>query len=218
MSEEKMISAKDAVDHLLLGVSDLDQGVAWVEKMTGVRPLIGGVHPGRGTRNALASLGGRQYLEVMAPDPAQEGVPLPYDLRSLTSPRLVHWAAATDDIERVAKIALAAGMKVFGPNEGARARPDGRMLKWKLLDVQARMGEIRFSPIPFFIQWAADSQHPSQDSPEGLELRSFEIESPEADIEVKTLRALGVKADMKQTGEPLLRARLKTPKGEIELS
>jgi len=218
MSDEKLAPAKTAVDHLILGAADLDQAIAWLEKTTGVKAAIGGVHPGRGTRNALISLGGRQYLEILAPDPNQQVSALPYNLQSLTTPRLIAWAAVTKDINSVAEKSRSAGLNVSGSRDGSRARPDGRMLKWKSLDVGPGAGQEPAALIPFFIEWAADSLHPSQDSPKGCELQSFEMEHPDPASVIDTLKKLGIEAKVKQAKEARLRATLKTPKGKVELS
>src|SRR6185436_16696955 len=123
-------SARDAADHLLLGARDLDEGIRWLEARTGVRAVFGGVHPGRGTRNALASLGNGQYLEIIAPDPAQDTFEFPIDLRALPEPRLVTWAASTPDVDGVAAAARAAGIGVAAPRDGSRKRSDGSVLRW----------------------------------------------------------------------------------------
>src|SRR5262245_40186249 len=215
MSGEKLITAKASLDHLILGASDLDQATEWFERTTGVKPVIGGVHPGRGTRNALVSLGGRQYLEILAPDPAQQGVSLKYDLKSLSAPRLIHWVAFTKDLNLVAEKARSAGLNPVGPRDGSRARPDGRMLKWSSLDV---VNNERVTLIPFFIQWDPDSPHPSQDSPTGCLLQSIEMECPNPASVINTLETFGIKAEVKRAKEARLRATLKTPGGKVELS
>src|SRR5271169_5716639 len=86
------------LDHILLGCSDLDRGIEFVEKHTGVRAAFGGVHPGRGTRNALLSLGDKHYLEIIALDPQQPSAPDHYGLAKLIEPRLVGWAAHPGDL------------------------------------------------------------------------------------------------------------------------
>ena len=89
---------------------------------------------------------------------------------------MITWAAATTDINVMAKKAREAGHQIFGPSDGSRARPDGRVLTWKTLGVLNKFGLQSVEPIPFLIEWAIDSLHPSQDSPKGCELQSFEIE------------------------------------------
>jgi hypothetical protein len=214
---EMLTPAVEAVDHLLLGVGDLDAGIAWFEKATGVKGVVGGTHPGMGTRNALASLGGKRYLEIIAPDPAQTAFNFRIDVRKLSEPRLVNWAAGTTNIEAVAKKAGWTGYKLFGPQPGSRSRPDGKTLRWKTLGVMHDLGADGIDPIPFFIEWAADSVHPSEDSPKGCELVSFEIEHPNAVGVKKTLAALGIEADVKAGESARLTATISSPKGKVTL-
>jgi hypothetical protein len=212
------VPATAAVDHLLLGAADLDRGVEWVEKLTGVRAVVGGSHPGMGTRNALLSLGGRQYLEIIAPDPAQSAYNFQIDVRPLPEPRLVTWAAISTDIEGLARTAAAAGFKLFGPRDGSRVRPDGKTLQWKTLGVFSDLGGDAVQPIPFFIQWAAGSVHPSQDSPQGCRLTGFAIRHATPPRVASLLQQLGLDADIRQADRVQLTATLETPKGRVELT
>jgi hypothetical protein len=206
------------LDHLLLGCSDLDQGVAFVEQHTGVRPATGGIHPGRGTRNALLSLGQLHYLEVIAPDPAQTEVSkvraeLPAMLKRLAAPTLVDWAAHASDIAAVAERWRKAGVAFHGPTPGSRARPDGKMLHWQTLNLD----NDRDGLLPFFIQWGAETVHPSVDAPAGCELESFVVVSPETAALAAECQKLGVSVDVTPGKTAHLQATIAGPKGTLTL-
>jgi catechol 2,3-dioxygenase-like lactoylglutathione lyase family enzyme len=202
------------LDHILLGCSDLDRGIDFVEQYTGVRAAFGGVHPGRGTRNALLSLGERRYLEIIAPDPAQSGATDTYGLRGLAEPRLVHWAAHPGDLDSFAKRLREAGVVFKGPTPGSRKRPDGRVLNWKTLNLADERGRL----LPFFIEWSADSIHPSADSPKGCLLIRFEAVTPELDALKKQADLLGLHLPIIKSEKDQLRAVFAASKGQFTVT
>jgi hypothetical protein len=210
-------AAEDApplLDHILLGCSDLDKGIALVEEKTGVRAAFGGVHPGRGTQNALLSLGEHRYLEIIAPDPKQTSVQQYSVIKDLTTPRLIGWAVHPGDIDALGKRLRDSGVAIQEPRSGSRARPDGRVLHWKSLG----LADDRHGLLPFFIQWSADSVHPSTDAPAGCRLEHFGLESPDSDELTKALQRFGIDAPVERGEKNQLRVRLAGPKGLLEVT
>jgi hypothetical protein len=202
------------MDHLVLGVPDLAQGIDLVERRTGVRASFGGQHPGRGTHNALLSLGGRQYLEIIAIDPNQTNAPglLFPGLRGLLEPRFIAWAVAVESIAKAAKRARAANIETVGPLDGSRAQSDGSLLTWKTLRIDSPI-----EGVPFFIEWK-DAAHPSQNAPSGCKLMSLAIEHTDPEQLRRILKSLGGDEVAIAAGPRVqMKAQLRTPKGEIEL-
>jgi extradiol dioxygenase family protein len=200
-------------DHLQLGCGDLDQGIDLVEKRLGVRAAIGGVHPGRGSRNALLSFGDRQYLEIIAPDPAQ---PRSNDVRQLykiESPRLIGWAAHVDDMDALARQLTSANVAFDPPRPGSRKRPNGQVLRWKLLFLRDDQSGL----LPFFIEWDKDSPHPAGDAPRGCRLERLELKTPQADQLRATVSKLGLDVAVSSAAQPAIHATLSGPKGKLSL-
>ena len=202
------------LDHVILGIDDLDRGIGWMEEHAGVRPVFGGVHPGRGTRNALLSLGSRRYLEIMAPDPQQASQNWYEEVRTLREPRLVGWFAHTENIAALARRALAAGFAIEGPKDGSRTRPDGKTLLWKSFRLKDNRGGL----LPFFIEWSSDSLHPSEDAPKGCRLTNFGGLTPNTGELTKIANLLQLDLSFSRGDQPALRATIVGPKGELHVT
>jgi catechol 2,3-dioxygenase-like lactoylglutathione lyase family enzyme len=208
-----------SLDHVILGCSELDRGVAFVEDRLGVRPVAGGVHLDRGTTNALVSLGELHYLEIMAPDPKATAVQ-PWAeqqlaaLKVLTAPRLLTWGAHHSDINALAKKFRNSGIEIPGPWPGSRTRPDGRTLRWTSFSLV----DHRHGLLPFFIQWSADSVHPSSEAPGGCYIRRFVAGEPDPAELSKAFQKIEVDAPVERTDQPELRVQIVGPKGAVDLT
>ena len=201
------------IDHVILGDSDLQRGVDALEQRTGVRAAYGGAHPGRGTHNALLSLGAGRYLEIMAPDPQQQvSSPMIQELRALESLTPVGWAVAVGDVERVRGDLEGRGLRLSPTQPGSRARPDGTRLEWATFGVLAPDHPLA----PFFIHWAAGTAHPSATSPAGCTLESLRLEDPNpADLQA-IVDPLGLAVPVTEGAQSRIGMALSCPRGRIE--
>jgi hypothetical protein len=205
------------IDHLVYACPDLDEAVAAITRLTGVRPQQGGQHPGLGTHNALLSLGDRTYLEIIAPDPAQSVTSqlLPFGLNHLRAPALRAWAAAPGDLDAAVRQARAEGFDYGDIVTRNRRTPGDGELSWRMTSY-SRDGEVEV--IPFLIDWG-EHEHPARSAPSGLRLADFRILAPNPDEVVKRLHAASIDLPVDQAEEPGLRAVLAGPgEGQLVLS
>lgn len=204
-----------SVDHLVYATPDLQAGVETVQKVLGVRAAAGGQHPGRGTRNALLSLGPGRYLEIIGPDPEQPkpAQPRPFGIDALKGPRLVTWAAKGTDLERLTSEARRGGVKLGDVIAGSRRRTDGVLLAWRYTDPRVVVAE---GVVPFFIDWGT-TPHPADTAAPGVSLIALRAEHPEPELVQKMLRGVGLNLQIASGPRPALVATVSGPRGKVEI-
>lgn len=206
-------------DHLVLTARDLDSAAAWLEQRLGVTLSAGGRHGHMGTHNRLLRLGDKFYLELIAIDPEAPPVGRPrwFDLDRLQlpsgRPRLIHWVARCDDIERTA---------------AACAEPLGEVVPMERGDYRWRItvpadGHLPVSGlVPTLIQWDVPF-HPCSRLPQAdCNLMKLEGFHPEPNRVRNTLDVLGLAASLDvhpcATGETAqIVAYVRSPRGLVEL-
>jgi len=72
--------------------------------------------------------------------------------------------------------------------------------------------------LPFFVEWSADSLHPSSDSPKGCSLVRFEATTADPDALSKKAELLGLDLSVVHGDKPQLRATVAGPKAQLNLS
>jgi hypothetical protein len=202
------------LDHLVYAVPNLEDTVAELERLTGVRPVFGGRHAGWGTHNALLALGQDEYLEIIAADPelsASSPATL-FGLNCAHAPRLAAWAARAD-LEHVHANALGAGFRLGDIIAGRRQTADGSVLSWRMTDPEVVVGD---GLVPFFIDWG-ESPHPAQSMTPSVRRIGFHGEHPEPEPIRRMLSALHIALHVESGPAPALTAQLETPRGVVLL-
>jgi Glyoxalase-like domain len=166
---EAIAHAAVELDHVLLGVADLEAGARALEERYGLKALAGGRHPGAGTANMIVPIGS-EYLELIAvvDDKEAEGHERSRRVRAAVEAgqTFVAWALRTDDIEALRKDLIASGWSLPEISDGSRRQPDGSELRWRTQVVDGGV-------FPFVIEWQVPkSLHPAHmrvEHPSGLD-------------------------------------------------
>ncbi|MGH8662147.1 MAG: VOC family protein [Burkholderiales bacterium] len=141
------------IDHVMICVPDLARGMEQYRRM-GFNIHPGGVHPGKGTHNAIA-LNQEDYLELLAiRDPTEQRAaarPGSYQdglERFIAAGGGIRYVIVqSDDLAADVAVMRARGVDVSDAIEAGRRTPSGQQLRWKAATLGPR------NPLPiFFIQ------------------------------------------------------------------
>jgi len=171
----------------LIRASNLPTGPAFF-------PAIGGVHPGRVTRNSLLllPLGERRYLEIIAPYPAHLKLRHFPQIRSI--PTRPHWLAVhPPDIRLLASSSGKTNVEFTGPCDGSR-KASG--LRASSTGKTINLADDHHGLLRLFIDVAPTRSPPSKDAktaPARCNLGIFRNSQSRSRIELtSTLKRMGI--------------------------
>lgn len=158
-----------AIDHIIIGVHDLDKAAAQFGQKLGLLASGGGIHPSGGTANRIIVIGDT-YLELIAMRVLDEVQQSMVD-RLAKGEGYLNVALASDNIEAEGKAMRERGISIIGPTPGELRSADGRSRGWSRIDVEQPVLAQRY---PFLIQhdsageerryrlagWATPPEHP----------------------------------------------------------
>lgn len=204
------------LDHLVFATDDLEATVSAFAAATGVEPVPGGRHDGRGTRNYLVGFGPSSYLEIIGPDLEQPAAALGnalFGLGELRGSRLATWAVRPDDLGSAVVAARAAGADLGEVRPMTRRTTAGELLSWHLASVHPAPFD---GIVPFLIDWGA-TRHPASAGLPQVDPVAFTATHPDPVAVTAALTALGVTLPV-TAGAPALFAELSGPTGTRHLA
>lgn len=206
---------KKVIDHLVYCVPDLKEGMQTIEEKFGIAPIYGGQHLTRGTHKALLNLGKGCYLELLAADSQNNTISPPrwMGVDLIKTSKVTRWAIKSTDFDREISVLEKVNFELGKTFAGSRKTSEGALLNWKMsLPLPSPEVEI----LPFFLDWK-DSVHPTENLPEKCQLIELRATHPNPKIIQNTLKKLGAELKIEQSDIISIIAKIKTPRGVIEI-
>lgn len=204
------------LDHIVYAVPDFDNAIHDLEAKRGIKPVIGGRHLLRGTKNALLNLGNSCYLEILAidRDNATFNGPKWMGIDFITRPTITRWAIQTTKIEVDSHIIKKQYQELGRLEEGERKTPEGETLRWKMtLPLPAPEIDV----IPFLLDWSESDFHPTDKLEKGCLLQNITLYHPQPEMIETILEKLSFKMKVSTATAPKIIIQISGKNGVVEL-
>jgi catechol 2,3-dioxygenase-like lactoylglutathione lyase family enzyme len=135
------------LDHIIIGVNDLEQAVHVYSQNLGLAVSGGGIHPSGGTANRIIVIGDT-YIELITvnePEEAQQSI---LD-RLAKGDGYLNFVLSSNDIASDVEAISQRGIHIIGPAPGQLKSADGRERSWWRADIERRDLTQHY---PFIIQ------------------------------------------------------------------
>ena len=136
-----------AIDHIIIGVRNLEKAATQFSQKLGLAVSGSGIHPTGGTANRIIVIGDT-YLELIAihnPAEAQQSI---LDRLAIHEGYL-NFVLASNDIEADSNAMINRGVTILGPSPGSLRSADGRTRSWSRTNIERPDLAQRY---PFIIQ------------------------------------------------------------------
>ncbi len=213
--------ANHYLDHVVLGVNDLDAGISAFRQLTGITAKKDGRDKQLGTHSAIVGLGEDMFLEIISPDPKADPEALDPELRTFVYDRIVRqeeltpflWAVGTSNLERTSFFARRAGSRASDLMEGSRKRGWGRSQAWTWFRVIRPESRV----MPIFIQWDNQKKRPQERAPQGCTLQAVHAETRNFKSLQALVATMQVDVDVAGAETESMTLTLDCPTGEVVL-
>ena len=201
------------LDHIILGVNDIQKGIDQFEELTGVRPVMVFSHNGLGCKSARLSFEESVFVEIIGPDPKQPGAPLHMKLAALPDDEFVpfHYAVRNSRATQL-KMKELPDMGFECDHITMYGRQGEEIWQW---DEVFLCGHNEGGLVPFLIEWG-DSEHACAKLPVLGNLEGVTVSAPSGSLVHKVLA--GVRGIDAEEGADMLTFKFSTETGLHEFT
>ena len=176
-----------ALDHIIIGVSDLEQATITFSEKLGLQPSGSGTHPTGGTANRIIVIGDT-YIELLTIRDAAKAQQSMQE-RLSKGDGYLNFVLASNDLETDSAAIKSRGVSIIGPTSGKLTSADGRSRGWLRTDIERPALTQHY---PFLIQ------HDSTGEKRRKRLAGWTSPPPHALGAVKVLSTTIAVADLKE--------------------